>query len=408
MTKAKATTRGEFMLALRRRRMAETVAFLRGGFRPFFLGGAIWATLALVIWLMSLAGVYEIRSAFDPVGWHRHEMLFGFVGAVVAGFLLTAIPNWTGRLPIAGSPLLGLFVLWMAGRVINLQSAAIGPIIAAIIDTAFYAVFCVLATREVLQANNKRNLPVVGIVAALGLACALDHLSLVIEFIGPLGWQMGISLVILLISLIGGRIIPSFTRNWLVKQGVSSGLPTQADKFDIAGIAVMALALLSWLGSPQGWVSACLLLAASALQFGRLVRWKGWRAIREPLVFILHVGFSWVPIGLALLAVSELDMIVQSAAIHSLTAGAMATMILAVMTRATLGHTGRELRAGAGTNVIYLLVTGGAALRVLAPLGQVDYRIGMEVGGAFWLGAFVLFCAVYGPILLSPRRGEKA
>lgn len=408
MDRSNIKTRGEMMLALRRRRMAEAIPFLRGGFRPFFLGGAIWAVVALVIWLLSLAGAYEIRSAFDPLAWHRHEMLFGFVGAIIAGFLLTAIPNWTGRLPIAGWPLAGLFGLWAAGRAVNLYSAAIGPVTGAMIDTAFYAVLCALATREVLEANNKRNLPVVGVIAAFGLAGALDHLSLFLEPVEPRGWQLGIGLVIILISLIGGRIIPSFTRNWLVKRQVTAGLPTQADGFDKAAIAVTALAMLAWLTAPAGWLSASLLFLASFLQLARLARWRGWKTLADPLVLVLHVGFSWVPIGLALLGLSQLGMIVQSAAVHAFTAGAMATMILAVMTRATLGHTGRDLRAGIGTVIIYVLVTSGAVLRVLAPLGYVNYRIGMEVGGTLWLGAFVVFCGVYGPILCAPRLGEKA
>lgn len=408
MTGSGTPTRGETMLALRRRRMAETIPFLRGGFRPFFLGGAVWAILALTIWLLSLAGAYEIRSAFDALAWHRHEMLFGFVGAVIAGFLLTAIPNWTGRLPIAGWPLAGLFALWAAGRALNLYSAEFGPMLAGLVDTGFYVVLCLLAAREVLEANNDRNLPVIGIIASFGIAAGLDHLSLVVALVGPLGWQLGITLVILLISLIGGRIIPSFTRNWLVKRGISKGLPTQADKFDMAGIAVTAFALFSWLTGPAGWLSAGFLFIASVLQFGRLARWRGWRTVADPMVLILHVGFSWVPIGLALLALSQLELVVQSAAVHAFTAGAMATMILAVMTRATLGHTGRELRAGLGTSLVYLFVTTGAVLRVLAPLGHVNYRWGMEVGGTLWLGAFVLFCAVYGPILFAPRLGDKA
>ncbi len=401
-------TRGQMMLALRRQRMASAIPFMRGGFRPFFMGGAVWAACAVLLWLLSLAGVYELQSAFDPIAWHRHEMLYGFVGAVIAGFLLTAIPNWTGRLPIAGWPLAGLFLIWVLGRGANLFSADIGPVIAALVDVGFYVVLSALATREVLEANNKKNLPIVGIVFAFGIANGIDHLALIPGAAGSLGWQLGLSLVVILISLIGGRIIPSFTRNWLVKQGVDRGLPTQANRFDLAAIALTAFAFFSWLTGPQGWLPASLLFLAALTQFVRLLRWKGWLTLSDPLVFILHVGFSWIPVGLALLAFSQIGMIVQSIAVHAFTAGAMATMILAVMTRATLGHTGRKLHAGPGTVIIYLLVTVGAVLRVLTPLGLLNFHLAIEVAGGFWLGAFLLFCAVYGPILFAPRLGEKS
>jgi uncharacterized protein involved in response to NO len=400
-------TRGDQMLALRRARMAAAPPILRGGFRPFFLGGALWAVVALALWLAALAGQIAIPSAFDALAWHRHEMLFGFVGAVIAGFLLTAIPNWTGRLPIAGIPLASLFILWLAGRIALMFSAAIGPAFAAIIDVGFYLVLAAVAAREVIEANN-RNVPIVGLVLLFGIANGLDHLAAAGGVIDPaLPWQLAVSLVTLMISLIGGRIVPSFTRNWLAKRGVSRGLPGQPDRFDITAIGLTALALLSWIAAPSGWLPGALLATAAMAQGIRLGRWKGWKAVRDPLVLVLHVGYAWVPVGLGLLAAVEFGApFPQSAAVHALTAGAMGTMILAVMTRASLGHTGRELRAGLATSIIYLLVTAGAVLRVAAPLGAVDYRMGMEVAGLFWLGSFVLFIVSYGPILLAPRLGE--
>ena len=164
------------MLALRRRRMAATHPFLRGGFRPFFFGGPVWAVVALGLWLCSLAGKIALPTAFDPLAWHRHEMLFGFVGAVIAGFLLTAIPNWTGRLPIAGRPLLALFGLWLAARLAVLFSGFVGLVPAALLDVGFFVALAGLAAREVLEANN-RNLPIVGIVLLFGLADGADQLA---------------------------------------------------------------------------------------------------------------------------------------------------------------------------------------------------------------------------------------
>ena len=395
------------MLALRRARMAAAPPILRGGFRPFFIGGALWAVVALALWLIALAGQLTIPSAFDPQEWHRHEMLFGFVGAVIAGFLLTAIPNWTGRLPIAGLPLASLFGLWLAGRIAMLFSATLGPAIAAVIDVGFYLVLAAVAAREVIEANN-RNVPIVGLVLLFGVANGLDHWAAAGSIIDPASpWKLAVGLVTLMIALIGGRIVPSFTRNWLAKRGVTRGLPGQPNRFDLIAIALTALALLSWIAAPSGWLPGALLAAAATAQGIRLGRWKGWKAVRDPLVLILHVGYAWVPIGLGLLAAVELGApFPQSAAVHALAAGAMGTMILAVMTRASLGHTGRELRAGLATSIIYLLVTAGAALRVAAPLGAVDYTMGMEVAGLCWLGSFVLFIVSYGPILFAPRLGE--
>jgi uncharacterized protein involved in response to NO len=401
-------TRGEQMLALRRARMAAAPPILRGGFRPFFLGGALWAIISLALWLSVLAGQVTIPTAFDALAWHRHEMLFGFVGAVIAGFLLTAIPNWTGRLPIAGGPLASLFGLWLAGRLAVLLSGTLGPTVAAVIDVSFYLVLAAVAGREVIGANNK-NVPIVGLVLLFGIANGLDHLAAAGIFVDPaLPWQLAVALVTMMISLIGGRIVPSFTRNWLAKRGNTEGLPGQPNRFDLVAIGLTALGLLAWIAAPSGWLPGSLLAIAAAAQAARLARWKGWKAAGDPLVLVLHVGYAWLPTGLALLAAFELGAsLPQSAAVHALTAGAMGTMILAVMSRASLGHTGRELRAGPTTSVMYVLVTIGAALRVAASLGGVDYRMGMEVAGLCWIGSFVLFAFNYGPILFKPRLGEK-
>lgn len=401
-------TRGERMLALRRSRMAAAPPVLRGAFRPFFFGGAAWALIALAAWLIALAGGVTLPTGFDILPWHRHEMLFGFVGAVVAGFLLTAIPNWTGRLPIAGSPLLALFLLWIAGRLAVLWSARIGAGAAAAIDAGFYFVLAALAAREVLAAKN-RNVLIVLLVSLFGVANAIDHAAAagVIDDEG-LGWRSALALVVMMIALIGGRIIPSFTRNWLTKQGQREGLPGQPGRYDIITLAVTGLTLVLWVATPDGDAAGVLLGISAALQTVRLARWSGLRTARDPLVLILHVGYAWIPAGLGLLAASILSTdIPRSAAVHALTAGAMSTMILAVMTRATLGHTGRALHANGATVVLYGLVTLGAVLRVAAPLGLLDYTLGMEAAGLAWIAAFALFLAAYGPILFAPRVGES-
>ena len=228
-------TRGEQMLALRKSRMASTIPFLRGGFRPFFFGAAAWAIIAVGLWLWVLGGGVSLPTRFDSVAWHRHEMLFGFVGAAVSGFLLTAIPNWTGRLPIAGKPLLSLFGLWAAARLAVLFSSLIGFWPAAIVDVGLFVSLAAFAAREVIASNN-RNKPAVGLVLLFGLADAADYAGAAGIIPADIGWRGAIALIVILISLIGGRIIPSFTRNWMVKRGVTGGLPTPPSACDpIAG-----------------------------------------------------------------------------------------------------------------------------------------------------------------------------
>lgn len=387
----------------RRARLLALPPVLRAGFRPFFFLGPLWAVVVVSLWIQALAGSIELPTAFDALSWHRHEMLFGFLGAVIAGFLLTAIPNWTGRLPIAGWRLAMLVTMWVAARGAILFSASVGGVTAMLLEAAFLLTLAGSCAREVLIAKN-RNVPVVGVLLLFSLAAVIDHF----EALGwlttdQLGWRAGIALVLMLITLIGGRIIPSFTANWLIKQG-QSRLPGQASTFDYFAMGATALALGCWAFQIEASLTAALLLIAGVLQIVRLVRWGGRRTMAEPLVFILHLSYAWLPVGLLLLGLSIVDMDVSATAgIHALGAGAMASMVLAVMTRATLGHTGRELRADNGTVAIYLLVTLGAALRVAAPWLPLDYLLLIKIAGALWGGAFLLFLLLFGPKLLGPR-----
>ena len=397
------------MLALRKARMAAAPPFLRGGFRPFFFGGAAWAVIALALWLGALLAGLELPIAVDPLAWHRHEMLFGFVGAVIAGFLLTAIPNWTGRLPIAGLPLAALAALWLAARIALLWSASVGIGVAAALDIGFFVVFASVAGREVLAARN-RNVPIVGLLLLFAIADAIDYAAVTgVVADSEAGFRAGIALVVTLISLIGGRLVPSFTRNWMGKQGITARLPNQPGRYDLVTVAATALALATWTMAPDAEPTGLALALAGLMQAVRLLRWSGWRTGRDPLVLILHVGYAWIPIGLVLLAWSILGTAVpRTAAIHALSAGAMATMILAVMTRASLGHTGRALTASAATVAVFLLVTVGAIVRVGASLGALDYRMGLAIAGACWGGSFLLFAAAYAPVLFKARVGDSS
>ncbi|HEX4174037.1 MAG TPA: NnrS family protein [Acetobacteraceae bacterium] len=378
---------------------------LSAGFRPFFLAAAAWAALTMLAWLPLLNGNLDLPSRFDPLSWHVHEMLFGFAMAAIGGFLLTAIPNWTNRPPLAGPPLAFLVLLWLLGRIACLISASLPAWLAPALDLAFPVALEAVALRELIVAHNRRNYPLLAPVPLLGIANLLTHLRVLgVAVPFELGWRLGIAVVIVLISVIGGRIVPAFTRNWLNARGLTP-VPPAADMLDRAALAVLQISMIGWTFLPDWRPVAVLLLIAAALNLARLARWRGIATVDEPLLLVLHVGYLWLVAGIALLGLSLLtDAVPYAAAVHALTAGAMGTMILAVMTRATLGHTGHVLRADVATTVIYALVSASAVLRIVAAWvsqGQMDL---LEVAVVAWVGAFGLFAAEYGPMLLAPRR----
>ena len=380
-------------------------AILRQGFRPFFLAASLWATVSVALWLPLFLGRIELPSAFDPLTWHAHEMIFGFVAASVAGFLLTAIPNWTGRLPLRGLPLLGLFSVWLAGRVAILVSAETGAIAAAAIDLAFLLLLFGFALREIVTGRNWRNLPVAAAVVGLIAANALMHAEALGWIAGNgIGARLGIAIVALMISLIGGRIIPSFTRNWLAKRG-DTNLPVPFGGFDRLCILLVLLAVAGWTFAPDSTIAAALLLLAGAASLVRWQRWKWHRTLAEPLLWSLHLGFLWLPLGLLLLGGGEFVAAVPlPAGLHALTAGAAGSMILAVMTRATLGHTGRNLTADRLTTAIYLLIFAAAALRVAASFLATAYLTLLVASATAWIAAFLLFAIRYGPMMFGKRE----
>ncbi len=392
------------------RRAYSGPAILAVGFRPFFLGAGLWAAGAVALWLAQLAGWPALPSAFDPIAWHAHEMLFGYVTAVIAGFLLTAIPNWTGRLPVCGWQLGLLFALWCVGRVAVGVSAWIGPATAAALDLAFPVALCAVVLREILAGGNWRNLPVTAIVAVLAASNGLVHLeALGLAPTADLGLRLGIAAIAILIALVGGRVVPSFTRNWLAKRG-EAVLPRPFGRLDRLAVAATVAAGLAWTFAPEALASGALALLAAALGGARLAGWRGQRTLCEPLVWVLHLGYAWLVAGFALLGAAVLGaaMLVPalppSAALHALTAGAMGTMTLAIMTRATLGHSGQALTAGPGTAAIYALVGAAALMRVLAPLTALDAALLFGLSGLAWIGAFALFVVLYGPLLVGRRR----
>lgn len=380
-------------------------AFFSFGFRPFFLGGSLFAAISILAWALAYGmGAGDIGGRAALI-WHIHEMLFGFFAAIAVGFLLTAIPNWTGRLPVSGVPLAGLFALWIAGRIVMVLPQELQGI-AVIVDPLFLLVFAGVVWREIIVSGNKRNLPVCVLVTLLALANIAFHVLATSPEAFEYAEHLALAVPAGLIALIGGRIVPSFTRNWLAQRG-SAALPAPVGWFDQLSLAVIAAALAAWVITPDAMWTGGLLLLAGGLHGARLLRWRGWLTGSEALVWSLHVGYGWLVLSLVLMGSAALwpMLVPESAAIHALTAGAIGVMTLAVMTRSTLGHTGRERTADAWTIAIYMLVIGAALMRVGAGvLVPASYPMWIGASAIIWAAAFGLFAWRYGPMLVLPRR----
>jgi uncharacterized protein involved in response to NO len=394
-------------MAIPRFRAHHGWALLANGFRPFFLLGSVYAGLAILVWLPVFHGEITLTSAFAPRDWHVHEMLYGYLPAVITGFLFTAIPNWTGRLPLQGTPLLVLVMVWIAGRLGVAFSAETGWLLAMLIDASFLLLVAAAAAREILAGRNWRNLNVVVLVLLLLAGNVAFHLEAHFSGAADIGIRIGIAVVVLLISLIGGRIIPSFTRNWLVRENPGR-LPAPFGRFDIIVVAIGALALVGWIVDPASHFTGVALAIAGLLHLVRLARWAGDRTWRERLLLILHIGYAFVPLGFLLNAASAFGLVATGAGIHAWMAGAAGIMTLAVMSRATLGHTGQPMTASAATQAIYAAIIVAALSRICAVIEPAHSEPLLHLAAFAWAAAFFGFAISFGPLLAGAGRRKAA
>ena len=380
------------------------------GFRPFFLAVGVEGVALTLAWLAMLYGVLAAPRWLDPFLWHGHEMLFGLVLAAIAGFLLTAVPVWTASTPLAGARLAALVGLWALGRVAMAGAGALPAAAVAAADLAFPAALLVAVGLPIVRARATRQagiLVALGVLAGANAAAHLDALG-VTPGAGRPALRLAIVFVALLILVIGGRITPSFTQSAMLRDGAAGSVRSHPwlDRLAVAGAVALALAELLAPRSPATAASAAVAAAAT------LARTSGWQtrfALRDPLLASLHVGHAWVAVGFAAIALADLGAPVPpTVALHALTAGAMGAMILAVMTRVALGHTGRPLVAPTSARLAYWLVSAGALARVLGPLlAPGAARAAWGLAGLLWAGAFASFLAGYAGLLLRPRSDGR-
>lgn len=370
----------------------------RLGFRPFYLLAAAFATISVPLWLARYFGALPV---LPNVGlyWHMHEMVFGVAIAVIIGFLFTAGRNWTGLWTPRRGHLALLAGLWIAGRLAMLCAP---PLVAALVDVAFIPAAAWPLYQVLKRAGNKRNMFLVVLLSILTLANIAFHTAV-------LGWtglnpvtavQAAILTVVMIESVIGGRVIPGFTSN-----AVPGTKPIVDAKRDKICLALTGAASIAWLLALPGPLVAALAIAAGSAQFVRLAGWKPHRTLREPLVWILHLSYAWIAIGFLLIGLAAVGVNSASAAFHALTVGSMAGLMIGMITRTALGHTGRQLKVGKVEVVMYALIQIGALARVCASVHPAaSFRnAALMAAAACWAGAFLLYALQYGPYLCRAR-----
>jgi len=380
-------------------------AFWSYGFRPFFMSAGLFAGVAIPVWVLMITGTENVVFHYAPRDWHVHEMVFGFLASVITGFFLTAMPNWTERPPIRGLPLMLLWALWLVGRLAS-TAPWFTPLVSALMDGVFLVIVAGIVWREILAAKAWDRLPMGVLISLFASANLLFHGLFLNHAATDLAERMALVLVMVLLALIGGKITPGFTEDFFIQEGVSKQ-PAPFSRFDGLSILLVAVAGVLWMINLNSTVTGGAFVAAGVIHLVRLSRWYGWLTWREPLMLIMHVGYGWLAMSFLILGGAMLGFGLHvEEAVHALTTGAVGVMTLAVMTRASLGHTGRAKHAGPLTVLIYLLVNLGAMLRVFGPSLTLSGDVIMVVAAGCWSGAYLLFTVGYGHILFGRSLEE--
>jgi uncharacterized protein involved in response to NO len=384
-----------------------TQVFFSYAFRPFFLLVSVYAVFAIGGWALHQWGLWSWRGSIPAYVRHGHEMMFGYAGGAIAGFLLTAVATWTSRPAVSAVPLMGLCIVWIAARIGTFIPTPTGFAIWSVASLLFWAALAGLMAREVVAARNSRNYKVLPLLAAF-LGAEIAFFSAASENLERMEMclRTGLFVVIGMIILVGGRIIPAFTQNWLRLNRPEITVPLPAfGTFDLASVVIATAFAVGFIVWPTSSWTGVLGVLAALLHTWRLLRWRGWLVWREPLLSVLHVGYGWIPVGFGLLALSSLGRSAFfDAGIHALTYGGMGTLILGVAARVALGHTGRELQAFPAMTVAFGLITLGTLLRLLWILAPGFIALSVLL----WMASYIIFLVQYTPILLSPRVQSRA
>lgn len=380
---------------------ARKTSLLGLGFRPFFLLAGVGAIVLMGIWLHSWpGGVAGAGAYYGPVVWHAHEMLFGYAAAVVAGFLLTAVPNWTGQPTPSGWPLGALAGLWLAGRILP-WFAGVPVSIVAVVDLAFLPCLAWALVKPLWAGRNRANRWFVPLLLGMALANALVHAQAIgyATTTAMPGIFAMLDLVIALLILVGGRIMPFFT-----EKAIPGAAPRRYGLVERFGVLLpIAMAVLHSLQMPGAWVGA-IALVAGLLQGVRLWGWHDRRVWRIPILWVLYAGYGWLALGLLLFGLSELGLFQQSLAIHALTIGALGVFPLGMMTRVALAHTGRAVRSPLPVTIGFLVINLAVLARVLSPiLVPSRYLDWVFLAGVLWILGFLVFAVVFTPVLIKAR-----
>jgi uncharacterized protein involved in response to NO len=366
----------------------------------------VFAAFDMGLWIGALSGAWSIGGAAGPIAWHAHEMLFGYGAAALCGFVLTAVPNWTGRLPVSGMPLLGLVVVWLVGRLAMLSPGTMGEIASAIADAIFLPTLAFVVAREVVVGRNWPNLRIaLGISTLAGLNIWF-HIASLNGSNTSIVLRATVALFVLLVTHIGGRIVPSFTRNFLARRNLLN-MPRTAGALDRAALGLTLAAGTIWTVAPQSWATTVLALSAAVANCVRLGGWHGQHTLDEPLLAFMHVAYAFVGLGWFAVAASAMGWISEASAFHVFTVGAIGMMTLAVMTRASRGHTGRPLTASLMTTLSYFALFAVAVLRPLAEFAPAHYHEILALSAIAWIGAFALFVVEHAPMLLGPSLTKQ-
>ncbi|VAW21066.1 NnrS protein involved in response to NO [hydrothermal vent metagenome] len=385
-------------------------AFLSRGFRPFFFLGTVFAALIIALWVPWYLGIIQIPSALPPISWHNHELLFGYVTAIIAGFLLTAVPNWTGRTPASGKLLALLVAIWLLGRLAISFSLFLPPLVSSLVALSFLPALIFVVGRDIIAAGNKRNLVVIIVLGALFLAQIFYHLEFMITGDTQFGFRLALAIILVLVMLIAGRIVPNFTRNW-IRRFNPGPEPMPFGRFDAIAMLVAILALATWVVLPLlpplgATIAGLLFLGAGIIHLARLWRWQPLRVIGEPMLAVLHLAYMFIALGFIIAGIFPVEdgAITPALTVHTWSVGAIALMTLAVMTRVTKGHTGLAQVANTSTLILFGAMLVAIFARLAAALLPQYTSVLLTSSALGWIISFAGFALIYGPALFSARK----